>query len=255
MLQTDKHQSWVAGPAAPQAPTNCVDVWRIPLNPPDSALIRLENWLTRDERQRAWRFRFPEHQRQFTAAHGCLREILSRYLRVTPDRLEFETGSYGKPYLAGELAADGLTFNLSHSNEIGLVAVSQKRAIGVDIEFIRADLVDEQVARRFFSDREVTEYLALPVEQRKDAFFTCWTRKEAYIKALGEGLSMPLNQFDVSIKPEEPAELLQTRPDPAQALQWRLYALYPGQGYVATLAVEGQPDSLYCWQWSESVPK
>lgn len=249
--QTDQSVAWTVGPEAPRLPINHVDVWRIPLNPPPAILIRLQSCLSESEIQRAQRFRFAEHQRQFIAAHGCLREILSRYLRVTPDHLEFQFSEFGKPSLTGELAASGVTFNLSHSNEIGLVAISLGRAIGIDVEYIREDLADEQVARRFFSDHEVTEFLALPLEQRKIAFFTCWTRKEAYIKARGEGLSMPLNQFDVSINPDAPAELLHTRPDPAQALQWRLYALYPGQGYVAALATEGQPASLGCWQWAD----
>jgi 4'-phosphopantetheinyl transferase len=251
MSPDDDAQIWAAGPAMPDGPGDCIHIWRILLNPPSASLVQLEKLLSQVERRRAERFRFPDHQRRFVAAHGCLREILSRYLNTSPEKIDFETNAFGKPSLAKDFYATGLTFNLSHSNEMGLIAIGSRRAIGIDIEHVRSDLADEQVARRFFSKREVTELLSLPVEQRQVAFFTCWTRKEAYIKGRGEGLSMPLDQFDVSIKPDQPVELLQTRPDPAQALQWKLYALYPGRGYVAALAAEGQPGLLNCWQWVE----
>jgi 4'-phosphopantetheinyl transferase len=160
-------------------------------------------------------------------------------LNVEPGTLRFCYSEYGKPGLDQEFGGDENSFNLSHSNALGLLAVTRHRAVGVDIEHIRPDLADEQIARRFFSSREVQSLIALPAEVQKEAFFNCWTRKEAYIKAIGEGLSMPLDQFDVSLSPDEPANLLATRPDPAQALQWKLYSLYAGYGYAAAMAVHG----------------
>ncbi len=116
---------------------------------------------------------------------------------------------------------------------------------------MRPDLADEQIARRFFSNIEVDAYLSLPDQFRNEAFFTCWTRKEAYIKARGEGLSMALDEFDVSLIPGEPAKIINTRPDPAQALQWKLYPLYPSPGYCAALAVQGDEQIVHGWQWNE----
>jgi 4'-phosphopantetheinyl transferase len=247
-------QTWLPGPNRPGWGSEFVHVWRIPLNPLAPLLARLESWLSDDERERANRFRFDNHREKFIAAHGCLRDILARYLSMTPEALHFKTNSYGKPSLIDEINGGQLSFNLTHSHELGLVAISSRRAIGVDIEYIRSELADEQIARRFFSNREADALLSSPLELRKEAFFACWTRKEAFIKAIGEGLSMPLDQFDVSLLPGEPAELLETRPDPAQALQWKLYALQPGSGYAAALAVEGRPVQIQCWQWTENAP-
>jgi len=244
-------QIWFPGPISPKLATGSVDIWKIALNLSASTLEQIEAWLSEEEHQRASRFRFQAHQIQFIAAHGCLREILARYLNINPKELQFIASSQGKPSLADDFRSTGLTFNLSHSNEWGLVAVAYQRAVGIDIEFIRDGLADEQITRRFFSEHEVADLLSLPIELRRLAFFNCWTRKEAYIKARGEGLSMPLNAFDVAILPGEPVEIIRTRPDPAQALQWKLYALQPDDGYVAALSVEGQPDLLNCWQWSD----
>ena len=183
-----------------------------------------------------------------------MRDILARYLSLAPEEILFQVSQFGKPFLVDEHFSRGLTFNLSHSHELGLVAIAIQRAVGIDIEHLRADLVDEQVARRFFSQHEVETYLSLPPEIRKEAFFNCWTRKEAYIKAIGEGLSMPLDQFDVSLTPGEPARLIATRPDPAQALHWNLYALHPGNGYTAALVVNGSPTVLQFWHWTPNQP-
>jgi 4'-phosphopantetheinyl transferase len=132
---------------------------------------------------------------------------------------------------------------------VALYAVARGREVGIDLEFIRRDLEVEQIAERFFSRQEIATLRALPADLRRDAFFLCWTRKEAYIKARGEGLSLPLDQFDVSLIPGEPAALLSTRPDSDEALRWSLQELPLGSGYVAALAVEGRGRSFSCWQW------
>jgi 4'-phosphopantetheinyl transferase len=142
-----------------------------------------------------------------------------------------------------------LSFNLTHSHQLALYAVTRRREIGVDLEYVRADFADEQIAERFFSPREVAALRTVPENLLKEAFFHCWTRKEAYVKAKGEGLSIPLDQFDVSLAPGEPALLLSTRDDPQEADRWSLQALFPGSGYVAALAVEGRTWRLKCWQW------
>jgi 4'-phosphopantetheinyl transferase len=226
-----------------------VHVWRIPLEIGHSMLLRLRDTLTDDERQRADRFHFDKDRRHFTAGRGTLRLILAHYLRLRPEAIRFSYTSYGKPFLAGE--SETLRFNLTHSHELALLAVTLGRDIGVDIEHIRDNLErdGELLAERFFSPREVAALRSLPAELRREAFFHCWTRKEAYIKANGQGLSLPLDQFDVSLHPGEPAALLATQHDPAQAQRWSLVSLAPAEGYVGALAVEGHSWRLTCGHW------
>lgn len=245
---------WTPGPTLPIIDGSSVHIWRIPLGLPAGLQARFAGCLSADEQARAQRFRFEVHRERFIAAHVGLRDILARYLSLAPGEIQFRVSQFGKPFLVDEQFSRGLTFNLSHSHELGLVAIATQRAVGIDIEHLRADLVEEQVARRFFSQHEVEAYLSLPPEIRKEAFFNCWTRKEAYIKAIGEGLSMPLDQFDVSLTPGEPARLIATRPDPAQALHWNLYALHPGNGYTAALVVNGLPAVLQLWHWTPNQP-
>lgn len=232
--------AWPSPPEKLVLSTGEVHVWRIALDAPAGQVTRLEQVLSVDERERAARFLFERGRRSFCMARGCLRMILGGYLQVEPDKLRFSYTDQGKPYLAGPWGEAGLMFNLSHSHGLALVAAAYDRRVGVDIEHIRQDFAGEPIARRFFSTGEVSTLLALPAEFRKEGFFTCWTRKEAYIKARGEGLSFPLDQFDVTLTPGEPARLLATRPDPDEASRWGLQALDPGPGYQAAVAAEGQ---------------
>jgi 4'-phosphopantetheinyl transferase len=142
-----------------------------------------------------------------------------------------------------------LRFNASHSNALALYAVAREREVGIDLEFVREDFAGFEIAERFFSPREVSALRALPEGERVEAFFDCWVRKEAYIKARGEGLSHPLHTFTVSLTPGEPAALLHTEGDSREAARWSLVGLYPCEGYRAALASEGGPPSLSCWRW------
>lgn len=214
-----------------------VDVWRIGLARDAASLATLWATLSEEERGRAERFVFPADRDRFLASHGALREILGRYLRCDPGRIAFRTTEYGKPFLAPD--SGSLRFNLSHSGDQALFAVTRSRQIGVDIERLREDFDVYEIADRFFSPGEVAALRALPQASLREGFFTCWTRKEAYIKARGEGLSMPLDRFDVSVAPGSEARLLAARGDPAAAEGWTLRAIDPGEGYVAALAVEG----------------
>jgi 4'-phosphopantetheinyl transferase len=227
-----------------------VHVWRAVLDPPALWIERLQRTLSADEVQRAARFHFARDRRRFIVARGALRDILGRYLGVPPSALEFRYSVYGKPDLAGVADGQRLCFNLSHSYEMALFAITCDRDVGVDIEHLDRAIACEEVAERFFSARERATLRALPADVQHRAFFNCWTRKEAYIKAHGEGLSLPLDQFDVSLAPGEPVALLATHGDPQETLRWSLQALTPGPGYVAALAVEGQGWQLSCWQWS-----
>jgi len=236
-----------------------VHVWRADLNQVDSTVRACYELLRPDERQRADKFHFPRDREHFTVARGVLRQILGGYLGSAPEQVRFAYNKYGKPALAddGGDVNELLSFNVSHSKGIALYAVAGgRRRVGLDIEHLREDFDSLTLAERFFSPTEVAALRALPAEQQRVAFFNCWTRKEAYIKALGEGLSHPLDKFSVSLAPGEPAALLSTDDNPQEALRWSFVELSPGDGYVAALAVEGDaPPLVSCRQWLEEFSR
>jgi 4'-phosphopantetheinyl transferase len=228
-------------------------VWRASLLQAEQETARLRQLLTPDEQARAERFHFQKDRDHFIVARGILRSLLGRYLEVEPGRLRFEYSSYGKPRLSKEFDGGALRFNLSHSHERVLYAFARGRELGVDIEYLRQDFACEEIARRFFSPHEVAAFCSLPTSQRTEAFFRCWTRKEAYVKALGEGLSAPLDEFDVSLLPGEPAALLSNRRRPQEVARWSLQTLDVASVYAAALAVEGHDWQLNYWDWPRAI--
>jgi 4'-phosphopantetheinyl transferase len=224
-----------------------VHVWRAALDVPELQVRSLWDTLTADERQRAERYLFQKDRTFFVVARGLLRVLLGRYLRQDPPHLRFIYGPHGKPALATDTGGGALRFNVSHSHGLALYAITRGREVGVDVERIRPKVAQEKIAERFFSPREVTLLRALPAPLQATAFFACWTRKEAYIKATGEGLTLPLDQFDVSLVPGEPAALLRTAWDPQEAARWALQDLAPAPGYRAAVAVAGHDWCLTCW--------
>ena len=225
------------------------DIWRISLDLPTATVKLLESTLSEDEAKRAARFHFPADQNRYIVAHGCLRDILARYLKRKPEQLEFSANEYGKPALSDH----ELEFNLSHSGDFVLIAVTRGLKIGIDVERIRSDIEHEAIARRFFSPNEVAELIALPPIQREIAFYNCWTRKEAYIKAQGVGLSLSLDSFDVSLSPNQPALLRDTRPNSQEALGWALISLEVGSGYAAAVAIRERELKLRLWDWETII--
>lgn len=231
---------WAPAPAGALAlAEDQVHVWRASLRPPPDLLARLEAMLSPDERARAARFRFDQHRHAFIAGRGVQRAILSRYTGLHPAALAYREGSHGKPELDGAAAASGIRFNVSNSGDFALYALTLRREIGVDLELLKPMPDGIDIAQRFFSAPENEVFAALAGDVRDLAFFLCWTRKEAYIKAVGEGLSMPLDRFDVAFAPGEPPRILRTRGNPAEAERWTMLSLDPGPGYVGALAVEG----------------
>lgn len=247
MSPPHQQQSWPLGPERPALTTDEAHVWRAALDVDDEARGQLFDTLSSDERDRAARFHFKKDRHHFVAARGRLRAILGRYLNAEPARLSFTYDYYGKPSLAGEWADATLRFNVSHSRAVALYALTEGRAVGVDVESVREEFAGLDIAERFFSRREVEALREVAPEERASAFFDCWTRKEAYIKALGEGLSHPLHLFTVSLTPGRPAALLSTDTDAAEAARWSLLELHPGEGYRAALAVRGRVQTLRCW--------
>ncbi|MFN2491845.1 MAG: 4'-phosphopantetheinyl transferase superfamily protein [Pyrinomonadaceae bacterium] len=194
--------------------------------------------LSEDELTRAHRFDFAKDRHHYIAARGILRKLLAAYLGSDAAELKFSYADKGKPFL-NAVSRRTVNFNLAHSHGRAVYAFSSGRELGVDIEFLREDLAEEKIAERFFSPSEVTVLREVPKELRNQAFFNCWTRKEAYIKARGEGLSMPLDEFDVSLTPGEPAALLKNHKDERELLRWSMQSLPIAPGYVAALVVEG----------------
>ena len=238
---------WLAAPADVTLSAGAVHVWRVALSWPPAQLPSLLSLLSPEERERAARFRFPRGYRRFIVSHAALRDILARYLSRAPQSLLFETNAYGKPFLAGD--DSWLHFNLSHSGEWALVAVTSLGPVGVDVEQVRDDFSGEAIARRFFSPSEVEAFLALPPELRTQGFFSCWTRKEAFIKAVGMGVSFALDGFAVSLHPDEQPRVLWVRDNPQEADSWSLLDLRPGPGYAAALAIRAKPHQVSLWQW------
>jgi len=214
-----------------------IHVWRAGLDQPPSAVESLLQILSPDERSRAGRFYFQKDRDHYIVARGVIRKLLGQYLGAEPERLRFCYNSYGKPALAPEIGGDSLKFNVSHSHGLATFAVTRGWELGVDLELIRPDFATMEIAEHFFSRWEIEALRALPPEARAQAFFNCWTRKEAYVKARGQGLSLPLDQFAVSLAPGEPAALLHVEGDPEEARRWSLRELHLDPGYAGAIAV------------------
>lgn len=242
---------WLPPPARLELARDDVHVWRAALDLSAPVLSAFERTLSPDELRRAARFRFPQLRQRFVAGRGILRAILSRYLDTSPGELAFGYSGYGKPFLHARPGQAALHFNLSHADGMALYAIAHDRAVGVDVEHFHRSIDHLQIAEHCFSATELRALHALPPELQPRAFLAGWTRKEAYIKARGAGLSLPLDQFSVSLAPGEPAQLLLVEHDPAEASRWALRDLRPGPGYVGALAACGQRWGLACWQWSE----
>ncbi|MGD0988212.1 MAG: 4'-phosphopantetheinyl transferase superfamily protein [Candidatus Sulfotelmatobacter sp.] len=228
-------------------PENEVQLWRADLDAICTEESRWQRVLSPDEQKRASRFHFPGDRQRFAAARALLRIILAGYLNVEPLSVNFCYSAKEKPSLAPSHAASNITFNLSHSGGIALYAFARRLELGVDVEKIGRDFDVEGIARRFFSAHEQEQLAELPAAERDEAFFRCWTRKEAYIKATGDGLSLPLSQFDVSLQPGSSDALVATRPDGAEAGNWLLREVPAGAGYVAALCVRGRNWKLAGW--------
>jgi 4'-phosphopantetheinyl transferase len=232
-----------------------IHVWRVPLHQNPDRIPELKAILSFEERARADRFHFEKDRRQFIEARAALRQLLSQYLGVAPADLGFSFGPQGKPALAPEVSNTDLRFNLSRRDGLALVAVALGREIGVDVELVRPDLELFEMAEVSFSESELATLKSLPENLRVAGFYNCWTRKEAFIKAIGEGVSFPLKQFDVSLIPGAPAKLLAVRIDQspsdriATADSWIVHEVPVPDGYVAALAFEGSTMNVLCDDW------
>jgi 4'-phosphopantetheinyl transferase len=228
-------------------PHKSVHVWAASLLVSLEAQREFERSLAPDERERAARFHFPIHRARFIAGRGLLRKLLGNYLGMEPRSLEFSYGPQGKPALRGSEAT--FHFNLAHSEDILLVAITRSGIVGVDVEQVRVLADVEELVARFFSATECAQFGNLPVEQKPLGFFNLWTRKEAWLKATGEGITHLLNQVEVSFLPSEPARLLRLPQAYLNTTSWSLYELAPRPGFVGALAFAGDAPAIHCWRY------
>lgn len=193
------------------------------------------------ERQRASRFVFDRDRSRYIVARAWLRRLLAERLGVEPESVKFAYGPHGKPALSRRFADAALYFNVSHSEDVAVYTFSRGREIGIDVEAVRELRDADDLAARFFSRRENEAYLALDPRDRPLGFFNCWTRKEAFIKALGDGLYYPLDRFDVSLAPGEPSKILRVEDTPGDECGWCMESFSPAPGFVAAVVTESAP--------------
>jgi 4'-phosphopantetheinyl transferase len=232
----DLRCSWPVGEPVSAPDEGAVGVWLIDLDRPPLSARALERHLAPDERARAARFRFDVHRRRFATGRGLLRELLGRLLGAPPASLSFAYGEKGKPSLPGTR----LSFNLSHSQNAALVAVCRRRELGVDIEHMRRIDDVAMLVERFFAPREREIFAGLGETERLAGFYTGWTRKEAYVKARGDGLSLPTTAFEVEMAPGSEARLLRFEQEPGEVGRWTLAGLEPADGFLGAVAVEAR---------------
>lgn len=228
-------------------PPDEVHVWCLSFALSEGQLARLGEVLTDDERERAGRYLHVPTRNQFVAARACLRLLLGSYLGADPTRLRLTQTNTGKPVLAD----GGLHFNVSHSGEVGLIALDGRGEVGVDVERVRAYPGNLDMADRYFTPGEVAALRRLPLGAREQAFYHVWTRKEAFLKATGLGLSYGLERFEVSVPPDDPARILHIDGDRQAAARWSMTALEPSEGYVGTLAVQSAGRRVRLWRFEE----
>lgn len=242
---------WVAPTAAPKRADDEVHVWRASLSSDEVTLRKLESTLAESEKARAVRFIYQKDRDRFISARGILRDLLGSYLQCEPKDVAFSYGLRGKPAVFSGESRHPIRFNLSHSHGLALIGIGSEREIGIDVERIRPEFAGEEIAKRYFSTNEIAELTRLPAELRTEGFFLCWTRKEAYIKATGDGLYIPVDSFDVSLSPGRPATL-----SSVDASHWSIGSFNPslvtGPRYAAAVVAQGRDWTPRYFEWKPS---
>jgi len=226
-----------------------IHVWKINLAAP-ADVARLELFLSAEEREQAARFHFVADQRRFIIRRAVRRQLLAVCLEKKPEAVHIRFSSHGKPAIAGQEGVAGLRFSCSHSADLGLVALARGIELGVDLEQHRQLADAEGLAGTYFSDAEIRELAALPESLKAAGFYNCWTRKEAFVKAIGLGLAFPLNRFSVSLAPGRPAALLDVAEEYGPATKWTMFLMEPRPDYSAALVFEGKAAPVKFFQWN-----
>jgi 4'-phosphopantetheinyl transferase len=247
-----KHRDFQPAGSVPSLADGTIHLWSVGLAPPPDAVAAMRRRLPDDERARADRFRFDRHRRRFTVRRWRLRQLLAAYRGVAPEEVRFVLGKRDKPALDPELddPARPLCFNLSDSGDLAVIALTRGLELGADVEILRPMPDARKLAERYFADEERAVLRSVSDDRLSEAFFTCWTRKEAYIKAIGEGLAEPLANFCVSFFPPEPARFLHVGGSPSEAAAWTLSGFEPAPGAVGALAYRGEPVPVIPLLWA-----
>jgi 4'-phosphopantetheinyl transferase len=240
--------AWPAGPMAPVLSPDEVHVWAVPLAVGPERLAELLDLLDEEERRRAARYAHVPSREQFIVSRAMLRTLLGCYLKRAPQAVRFTSGPQGKPVLP---TLEGVHFNVSHTQGLALIAIARLGEIGIDVEQSRNCPTYLDMADRFFTPAEAAALRSLPADHSIEAFFHVWTRKEAFLKALGLGLSHGLERFEVAVPPAQPVRILHIDGDAAAGARWSLLELAPARGYVGALAVEAAAPRLICWAAEE----
>ncbi len=249
--------NWPQPPAdwSPEWPDHChananAHVWATSLAPPANVLKPLIEILVQPELDRAARFYFERDRNRFVAGRIFLRSVLARYLCADPSQLQFHYSTNGKPALGGTFANANLHFSLAHSGDVGVLAVSPVGPVGIDVERVRPINEIDQLVDSVFSQNENLTFRKVPKNEKQSAFFRLWVRKEAFLKATGEGIAELLNQIEVSFLPDEPAKLLNIPGRLGQITDWQLFDLAPAFGFAAALAGPVGIIAPVCWKWT-----
>ena len=242
---------WSPAEQPPTLESGALHVWQIALQQPASTMERLADSLDAAERARAARFAFVRDRERFLVAHGALREIVGRYLACAPSAVAFHHSAQGKPEIVepGNPATGALRFSLAHSGEIALISVTSIGATGVDVEQTRSDVEALAIAERFFATEEQDALRAQPEDRRAAYFYRLWTCKEAYLKAVGVGLTAPLQEIIVRFGAPAGVSIALMGASAASVGRWSLAELAPGAGYAGAVAVDGRIESVAVWQW------
>jgi 4'-phosphopantetheinyl transferase len=234
---------------------NEVHLWITPLSAPAEKLSYFKSIVSVDEKERAQRFRKISDGKRYLVARGSLRFLLASYGAGAPDRLEFTYGLFGKPSLSNESSKAALNFSVSHSEDQGLFGFARARRIGVDLEYVRPDVDALGLAKRYFSPDEFRRLRRLPASRQYEAFYCAWTRKEAYLKACGEGLSFGLERVEVNFSPAERPRIRAVSGVPNVSAAWTVKHLSPAPSYLGAVAVEGRSLTFKLFRLASQIPQ
>jgi 4'-phosphopantetheinyl transferase len=227
-----------------------VQVWRINLLRPPAEITRRQNLLTNAEKNQAAQFHSDRDQRRFIVRRSARRQLLATHLGLKPEAIRIESANFQKPAIAETQNPDRLRFNCTHSADWALIAIAREQEVGVDLEQHRPMADAGDLAGEFFSAHEIRELAELPPALKLAGFYNCWTRKEAFVKAIGLGLACPLNRFSVTLSPGRPAALLEVADDPDARTKWSLISIAANPDYSSALVVAGKPPAVNLWEWN-----
>jgi len=252
-MSANPPNAWREIPAIPLVKPLEIQIWRIQLLQPSANISRLEKILTPEETRQAAQFYFAHDQRRFVVRRAVLRQLLAANLDLRPKEIQIEAAYFQKPKIADRQNPNRLRFNTSHSGDCALIALTQNREVGVDVEQHRHLPDADELAKNFFSAHEINELNGLSGAARSEGFFNCWTRKEAYVKAIGLGLAHPLKLFSVALAPGEPAALLAVANDSTAMGKWSLIAFDVAAGFSAALVLENRQATVNFFQWHSTL--